>query len=97
MLKEGMMEIKLFFINFKSESHLLWFFLTIFVLLVTLLLKLFFNKSLFDFLALFHAVNSIMAATYICVREDRNVYSVDCIWFNGLASLIYFSLLHFWK
>ena len=82
--------------HFRNTSHECFFYMTIGVLIACVCLYLIFKwQGQFYFFAFKHIVVSI-SATYkvLWLKEKSDLYSIDCIWFNGLVMLgIYIAIL----
>src|SRR3989344_1082414 len=95
------MEVEFLGIAFRSASHLAWFKmnLTIFVLSWAWYLASRSGRhwrflSVFCSATTFNAIFTIAVRLFKGVALDGEVYSRDCIWFNGLMAFIYLS--HWW-
>lgn len=89
------------FIKFRSYEHLRWFVINTSLLSVTvaiLLLNQIFGISLDPvlviitsvFMGLIYMIISVCSAIVVIKLGNGPIFSVDCIWFNGVISLIYF-------
>lgn len=97
-----MEEIKFSGIKFRSYSHLSWFLLSLLAFLISWLWYMVTENSLPHYsrmlwlcFLLFHsgtAIGAIISVLTNCIKRlpvNGIIYSIDCIWFNGLLSIVY--------
>ena len=76
---------------FRNENHAIWFFMSIAIFLVFILLYFFpKNKIVFIFPIAIHLLSFFMASISVFIKkESSNLFSKDCIWFNLLMIFVY--------
>lgn len=76
--------------NFRNLNHEVWFYLSMIQLIVCVSLYFIFKFKLqFLFMIVYHTVTSIQATIITLFGIKSSIYSVDCIWFNGIMVVIY--------
>ena len=82
------------FLTFNSGFHLAWFVGSM-LLLFASCARVWLGKShIFPWLCLGHAIVAFESICMTLFRPGENeVFSVHCIWFNGLMAVVYFLLL----
>ncbi len=81
---------------FRNANHAIWFFSTLLVLLLTTLWIFFgFRRAYLVALPLVVHVPPFLTATWKSSlrKEQSDIYSKDCIWFNLSMILIYLAIL----
>lgn len=77
-------------VNFRNASHEEWFYFTVCLFLITLLIYVCSKmRALFLILVCPYAMNSLGALIVVVSNKPSKVYSVDCIWFNGVVAMLY--------
>ena len=94
----GNKPFKMFGIKFKKMSHYLWFLLSILILLTGLILSIINGNSLglglSGYFFMMASVNAILHTKF--GKQETNLFSPDCIWFNGLmGGICYLIMLAF--
>ncbi len=81
-------------VTFNSVFHQVWFIISM-LLLFASCARVWLGKSqIFPWLCLGHAIVAFEAICMTLFRPGENeVFSVHCIWFNGLMAAVYFLLL----
>ena len=81
-------------VTFESPLHQIWFVVSMGFLLVSCLaVRLGGYRQKFQYLSVLHSVVAVEAILMTLFRpEQREVFSVHCIWFNLLMAGIYFFL-----
>ena len=78
--------------TFSSPYHLAWFLLSMTVLLASLASAHFFGKRWFHYACIFHALVVVETALTLAFGDGGEVFSVHCIWFNGLMAALHWRL-----
>lgn len=80
------------FARFRNLHHEGWFYLSVVMFVVSVLMRLFFGeRNLFLSMAGAHLMVSFGVAYVVLVKKKTSeAYSVDCIWFNGLMGAVHF-------
>jgi len=88
-----MLDALIWLVTFSSPYHQAWFLMSMFILIASCLsVKLGCRRHL-PWVALFHGIVAFEALLWITLRPGENqVYSVHCIWFNGLMFAVYYFL-----
>jgi hypothetical protein len=87
-------------IHFRNVGHELHFYFSMVLFFGCVVVSfLFKKKEIISQLALYHLSVAIVALFVVVVfKKNCEMFSVDCIWFNGLMAVIYkaifFGLLH---
>ena len=80
-------------LSFRNTNHEQWFYVSMVILLISVLIfVLFGSKHQFKHLFFFHIPNVFIASYVVIFEKISKVYSIDCIWFNGLMPGIYVGL-----
>jgi hypothetical protein len=77
---------------FSSPYHFAWFLLSMTVLVVMVLAS-YYGRRWFMYGFLGHAIVVIETVLVLAFGDGGQVYSVHCIWFNGLMALLYWKLI----
>lgn len=77
---------------FSSPYHLAWFLLSM-IALVAMVLASRYGRRWFHWGCLFHALVAVEAVLNLVFMEPGPVFSVHCIWFNGLMALLHWKLI----
>ena len=77
---------------FSSPYHFAWFLLSVAGLVVTILAS-YYGRRWFVYGCLAHAIVVIETILVLTLGDGGQVYSVHCIWFNGLMALLYWKLI----
>ena len=84
-------------IHFRNANHEFWFYgsMTILIIAITIY-SIFGFKEQFFSIAIGHFGMSVIAMVLVVVlKETSEVYSIDCVWFNGLMCAIYVTLFFY--
>ncbi len=82
------------FLDFNSGFHQAWFIGSMLLLFASCARAWLGKSQIFSWLCLGHAIVAFEAICMTLFRPGENeVFSVHCIWFNGLMAAIYFLLL----
>jgi len=83
---------------FRNENHAIWFLASfgVFTFVLTLFFKPF--PEIFLLVPLFFHISPFITSILTTrSKEKSNLYSKDCIWFNGVMILIYLVLYLIFK
>ncbi len=80
--------------HFRNFGHEMWFFMSVGVLALMIMVAFFVSKQNRTFLLLypagFHLTTSIMAVIEVALLKGKSgLFSTDCVWFNALMAGIY--------
>ena len=81
-------------IHFRNTDHEFWFYGSMIVLVICVVIYFIF-KSRFQFLNIANGhlvIFAIATIKMIFLKQESEVFSVDCVWFNGLMCTIYLTL-----
>ena len=84
-------------IHFRNANHEFWFYgsMTILIIAITIY-SIFGFKEQFCAMAFCHFGMSVIATIMVVVlKETSEVYSIDCVWFNGLMGTIHTALFFY--
>lgn len=79
-------------LSFSSPYHLAWFLLSM-IALVACILASYYGRRWFVYGFLGHAIVVVETVLVLAFGDGGQVYSVHCIWFNGLLALLYWKLI----
>ena len=85
---------------FRNANHAIWFLTSVGFLLITLAWHFFPNQRLIFLIipTIVHLPPFITSIVVVFVKkQDNEIYSGDCIWFNAILILVYISLFLFLK
>ena len=77
---------------FSSPYHMAWFLLSVTGLVVTILAS-YYGRRWFVYGCIAHAIVVVETVLNLLFMEPGPVFSVHCIWFNGLMALLYWHLV----
>lgn len=77
---------------FSSPYHMAWFLLSM-IVLVALILASYYGKRWFHWGFLLHGLVTVETVLVLLFDDGGQVFSVHCIWFNGLLALLYWKLI----
>lgn len=80
--------------TFSSPFHLVWFLLSMIVLVGTILAS-YYGRRWFHWCCIGHAIVAFETLLVLLFEADpdRVAFSPHCIWFNGLLALLYWKLV----
>lgn len=87
-----MSEAARWLVTFSSPYHLAWFLLSMTALVICILAS-YYGRRWFVYGFLGHSIVVVETVLTLAFAEPGPVFSVHCIWFNGLLALLYWKLI----
>ena len=82
--------------TFRNRNHKSWFWFSLFFLLAALFYYFDFkSKMIIKSLAIVHGIISWTAFVVVKLKLPDTFFAPDCVWFNGVMTLVYLGLFLF--